>query len=457
METSLNKQFSVIIKFDEFDSLSGELATLNNESDSGKIVKQFFLKKYGGGAGKLEIIPKKSKAKLNWVPPKQDPRAEGFHKVALLQAKNKNYVEAVNNWIKAISLNSTDPDYSFNLGIAFFEIKNYKESIENLKSAINLCPIYYRAYLILGTVYLKLRQFEHAELYLKESINFCPNHSLAYLNLGAVYSILKRYDEGIKMFLKTLELSPNEMRAHFGIGKIYSIKGEVEKANHYFKKVIEIDSTGQLANHAKRAMISIPIKSDVQFSGEIDSMNFENLYQEGYRAFLYTDYEKSIQMYSAYLNYKPQDDFVWFSLGESFLRNGEISKAAEAFQKAINVNSNKALYYKELAIVYDYLDKGKDAFDCLNRVHKLGKFDSLTYSLLGKHLIQQQKYDDAISHLEKAVKLNSNNLLAKYYLAIAHDKNKDKNSAISYLKEVIATPIKSPLKMKSEAILNNYR
>lgn len=455
MESGQEKYFSVVIRLNEFDGLNGELAKISDAQKRKNFIRDFFLQRYGEGCGRLEIIQRKTKVKLKWLPPKVDSRAEDLHKLALVQARNRNFVEAINSWVKAISVNSNDPDYYFNLGIAFFEIKNYKESIENLNKALRLCPIYYKAHIILGTVYLKVRHFDSSEKHLKESIRFYPNHALAYLNLGAVYSILKRYDDAIATFSKALELCPDEVRAHFGIGKIYSLKNDVEKANYYFKKVIELDKKGNLATHAKRALITAPLENDAEISKSIDQGNFENLYREGYRSFLFADYEKATMMYNGYLKHRPKDDFVWFSLGEAYLRSGEAAKAAAAFHKAVNLNSKKALYYKELSIAYSYLGKDQDVIRCATKAKLLGKSDSITNSFWGKALLNLEKYDDAIPLFEEAVRLNSNNLFAKFYLAIALTKVNQTNHAINYLQEVIRSPIKSPLKMEAKTILES--
>ncbi|MFQ6113672.1 MAG: tetratricopeptide repeat protein [bacterium] len=320
-----------------------------------------------------------------------------------------------------------------------------------------MCPIYYKAHLILGTIYLKLRKYEEAEKYLKESISFKPNHPLAYLNLGAVYSILKRYDEGIRMFENTIRLSPKEIRAHFGLGKIYSLKGELEKAAQYFKNVIEYDTRGELSVHAKRAMVTSPLHTEPQISSDIQGKSIEKLYQEGYRAFLYTDYDRAIMFYKGYLKQKPNDDFVWGSLGEAYLRTGNILGAVEAFQSAIKINPNKPLYYKELAIAYDYEENGHHVVACLKKAKELGKNDSITNTLWGKYLLKQQNFSDAILHFEQALKMNSNNLLAKYHLAVALIRNGEMELAISHLQDIVRTPIKNPMKAEAKSLLQKLK
>jgi superkiller protein 3 len=452
------KCFSVTINLNKFDAIDGQLANFTNDIERQEFVTKFFRQRYGDGSGKLEVELNKSEVKLKWLPLKVDPKAEFLHKEALSQARHKNFNDAITKWVKAISVNSSDPDYYFNLGIAFYELKNYQESVENFKKAIDLCPIYYKAHLILGTVYLKIRKYLDAERHLKESINFNPKHALAYLNLGAVYSILKRYDEGITMFEKTLELSPKEVRAHFGLGKIYSLKGEVEKANQYFKNVVEYDTKGQLSIHAKRAMASSSLEEEqVQTPTNINTRNIEKLYQEGYRAFLFTDYDRAIMLYKAYLQSKPNDDFVWGSLGESYIRVGNVLNAIEAFQKAAEINPSKALYYKELAIAYNFQDNDREVIACLKKAKELGKNDSLTTTLWGKSLVKQQNYSDAILHLEQALKLNSNNLLAKYHLAVALIRNGEIELAVSHLQDIIRTPIENPIKLEAKALLQEAK
>lgn len=453
MENPEGKSISVIIKLEEFAALNGKLSSIKNEPDLKKFIHNFFSEKYGNGDGKLEIIQKQTKVKLNWTAHVVDSKAEAFHKTALESAKNKHYKEAISSWVKAISINPKDPDYYFNLGIAFFEIKNYKESIENLKRAIAICPIYYRAHLILGTVLLKIRHFEDAEKHLKESVTFNPNHGLAYLNLGAVYSILKRYDDGISMFLKTLDLAPNETRAYFGLGKIYSIKGDILKANQFFKRVIEIDKKSDLANHAKRAIQSSS-ETNIEKANQDSNLNIDNIYQEGYKAYLVTDYERAIKMYQAYLTQKPDDDFVWFALGEACLRCGLLSKSAESFRKAIKLNPNKALYYKELAIVFYYQQNDSELTDCILKARKFGKSDSMMESLFGYALIQQQNYKEAVAALFSANSKDANNLFCKFYLAIAYMKSGDRNSGINLLQEIRQSHLKSPLLAETERLLS---
>jgi len=388
---------------------------------------------------------------FKWHPAKFDNRAESFHKNALLLARKGNLDDAIQEWTRATLLNTLDPDYFFNLGVAYFEKKQFQEAIENLNRVLAICPFYVKAHLILGTAFLKIRKFEFAKKHLQKSIKYNNNNSLSFLNLGAVHSILKENDDGICMFKQAITLSPNEPRAYLGLAKIYSTIGNSEKANDYFKKVIELDKKGNLANYAKRSIVSTTTvdTDEVDFQQDAAKGNPEDYYSEGYHYFVSGDYEKSATMYKKYLSIKPKDDYVWCALGEVQIRSGKIDAALESLKKAIMLYPKKGLYYKEIAIVFDKLNKPDKVVKATSKAKELGKTDSLTYCLWGKALYQLGNFDEAILMLEHALKANRNNFLAKYYLIQTLIKSQAIDDAIDHLYELKETKINTPIKQKA--------
>jgi tetratricopeptide (TPR) repeat protein len=402
----------------------------------------------------VDIIVNGEAAELRWILPRVLPQAENLHKEALANARQRDFKPAITKWTQAVALNPHDPDYYFNLGIAFFESKNYKEAVENLQKTISICPIYFRAHLILGTVLLKIRKFAEAERHLKESVFFNPRNALAHLNLGAVYSILKKYQEGIFSFQRTIELSPKEIRAYFGMAKIYSIIGDTENANQYYRKVIELDSKGILANHAKRGIVAV---REPSISASHSSVDLETLYSRGYNAFLFSDYQLAIDMYQQYVQRKPEDDYVWSALGAALLRAGQTQPAANAFERAVKINTAKALYYKQLALAYDALNRPQDAIRMLEKAKHLGKDDSVMLGLWGKNLIKLNQFTEALTPLEQAVKLSKSNLMAQYYLAIVLIRLNRIEIAMTHLDNVLSARVNTPLKDEAQKLMAKLR
>ncbi len=425
---------------------------LSNSNHTG--LKDYLYRRYGNNSN-VDIIVNGEAAELRWILPRIISPAEALHKEALTHARQRDFKPAITKWTQAVALNPHDPDYYFNLGIAFFESKNYKEAVENLQRTITICPIYFRAHLILGTVFLRIRKFTEAERHLKESVFFTPRNALAHLNLGAVYSILKKYQEGIFSFQRAIELSPMEIRAYFGMAKIYSIIGDTENANQLYRKVIELDSKGVLANHAKRGITAV--REPDNAVGSMASADLETVYSRGYNAFLFSDYQMAVEMYQQYVQRKPEDDYVWSALGAALLRSGQAQQAANALERAIKINTSKALYYKQLALAYDALNRSQDVIRMVEKAKTLGKNDGVLLGLWGKNLIKLNQITEALTPLEQAVKVSKSNLMAQYYLAVVLVRLNRLDNAMVYLDNVLSARISTPLKEEAQKLIAKLR
>jgi tetratricopeptide (TPR) repeat protein len=451
-EKTLQKTVSVTIDLNDIDGDIEQLYLPLNEDEKRAVSKKIL----GLPDNFRDVIDFKIKDEnihFFWYLPKANSQAEKLHKNAIIHARKGDLKKAIEYWTKAAQLNPQDPDYFFNLGVAYFEIKRYIEAIDALTRTLAICPIYYKANLILGTAYLKIRKFENARKHIEKSLIVNKNSLLAYLNLGAINSILKDYKNGIAMFEKAIALSPKEASAYMGLAKIYATLDNIEKANFYFRKVIEFDKKGNLANYAKRLITSQRRQKIEEEPLDIsEAANPEESYSEGYRNYIIGNFQKSVQMYKKYLTTKSDDDYVWCALGEAQLRAGKPELATESFKKAAKLSSSKGLYFKELGIAFDKMGKFDKVVAAMAKANELGKLDSITYYLWGKALYELGKSGEAIDKLEESLKVNKNNLSAKYYMALALSKENELNDAIGYLDEILNAKIETPLKTQSEKL-----
>ncbi len=402
----------------------------------------------------IDFFVDKNKIVFYWEVPKINEQADKFHQKALNLARGGDLTKAILNWKEATSIDPYNPEYLFNLGVASFEQKKYEQCIEVLTRTLAICPIYYKAHLIIGTSYLKIRKFTQAKHHILKSLKYNKNNALAYLNLGTVNSVLRDYKNGLKMFERVIELSPNEPRAYMGIAKIYASSGNTEKANYYYKQVIKYDKKGNLANYAKKSLITANKHEDIGID-QPDQVSYENIdeyYSEGYRCYLAGHFDKAVQMYKSYLSKKQDDDYVWYALGESLLRLGEIESAGDSFKRAAKLSPQKGLYFKSLVIIFDKMKQYEKVIAAAAKAKELGKTDSVLYCIWGKALLSLNNVNEAIIMLDHSLKLNNNNLLTKYYLALALEKNDEIDNALGYVEEILKIEMKTPLKYKAEQL-----
>ncbi|MDW7679073.1 MAG: tetratricopeptide repeat protein [bacterium] len=402
----------------------------------------------------IDFTIKEEKLSFHWKIPKLNQDAEEYHRKAILQAKSADFDQAIKSWKAAIEIDPYNPNYFFNLGVACFEKKQYTDAIESLMRTILICPIYARAYLILGMSYLKIRNFNEAKTYLEKSLKFQKSNEITYLNLGAIYSILKDYQNGLKMFEKVISLSPKDPRAYMGIAKIYTALGNSNQANNYLKKVIQFDKKGNLGNYAKRLLTSTSQDSQFDSLPKEEYENTEEYYSRGYKYFLLSDFNKAAQFYKKYLSIKPDDDYVWSSLGDAQLRSGDVLGAVESFKKAAKLSPQKGLYFKQLGIAFYYLKDHEKVIAAVSKAKKMGKTDSITYCIWGKALLELGNINEAMIMLDHSLKTNRNNLLSKYFMAIALSQQKEFQDALGFLDEIINSKIYTPLIKLAEKLKN---
>lgn len=438
-ESSVTKSITATVSLEELFPDSKTRDELAYAADRKSMIIRAVSSRFPTNVGKLAIQPNQDKVIVKWRAPAGNEEAETLNKQGLQLAKRRDLRTAIEKWRRAIALNPSDPDYQYNIGLAFFESKEYPKAQDRFTEALRLCPIYFKAYFVLGAIYSRMRKFKEAEAQIKQGLMFHPNNSLALINLGAIYSIQRDFDAAIRMFEKAISLSPKEPRAYLGLAKLYAARGDIDNANRCFKAVIKLDPSGRMANIARRSL-----RTETP-TGETEA-NAEELYAEGYRLFIAGDYAGAAKAYTRYLAVRTSDADVWSSLSACQLRSGDSIAAVESLRKAISLNPQKAGFQKQLAIAYDVRNMPEEAAAAAKRAIEMGKRDSVTLGVRGKNVYRAGRPEEALGDLQESVRLNPNNLSSHFYLALALEQNGQRELAKQHFEEVLWSKADTPLK-----------
>jgi len=451
------KTFTATISLADLQKIHSEyqFSTVSEQ----EIVFSRLREKFQGGGDYFDASIKEKQMVLTWGLRTTPPDAERFNKEALDYARSKEYAKAITTWQKTLTLASKDPDIYYNLGLIYFETKEYNRGIDKLMETIRLCPIYHRAYFVLGSIYSKTRQFKQAEQYLLEGLLLQANNLMAMINLAAVYSILKNYKEAIRIFEKTIALSPKEIRSYLGLGKVYMAQGDMDNASRYFKAVIKLEPEGKFAEIARKSLRGMAPEpapepapaadAEKNTASDLSDENCEEIYAEGFQSFIRGDLHSAVTAYQRYLLHRPAEADVWASLASCQLRLGYGDAAMESIRNAIRNGPGKAVLHKQAAIIFDACDRINEAGRYANKAIELGKSDSITMSLAGKAHIHSGDLEDAERYLQEALKLNPNNLQARYHFAQLMKKLGQTDSARQNLEEILWAHAETPLKEKA--------
>jgi len=423
-------------------------------TESEKIIEKI-KEKYHSKVGSLNIKESKDRYILSWSSENVDKRAEALHMEALKYSKSNQRTKAIEFWKKALSINQNDVEFLYKLSLSLFEEKKYSEVIEFLKKLVSLCPIHYKGNLLLGIILIKSRNFDEAEQFLIASQRLNKSDVLSYLNLGAVYTVKKDFKKAINMFNSVIKIDDKECRAYLGLSKIYTMLNDVDTSNTYLKKIIETSSDSTMVDYAKRSIKTETVEKPE--NTEIKVNQIEDYIVRGIRNYLSGNYNYAKKLYENYLQKKPSDDYVWYLLGESQLRNGETDAASDCFKRAIRLNNRRQIYYKSLSITLHFLNKPNDVITVQKKYPQIDIEDPVSKTILGISYLKLNDYNNAIKYLKNTLDNYRNNPLALYYLSYSYMKTNNKKAALKILSDIKRFNIHIPIKGRINKLYSQLR
>jgi tetratricopeptide (TPR) repeat protein len=222
----------------------------------------------------------------------------------------------------------------------------------------------------------------------------------------------------------------------------------------YFKAVLKMNPDGKLGRMAQQSIravqVEIPEAAQQTDIGPIDPEKADTYYARGFQAFLQSDFSEVITTYSQYLQVRDTDAEVWAALASCQLRVGKKDEAIASIEKAIALQSNKGAFYKQAAIINDACGRSKEAGAAAQKAYDLGKRDSITLTLLGKHFFKSGQYQEGAKFLREALKINPGNINARYHFAQLLKATGQVELAKQQYEEIIWTRNESPLREKAK-------
>ena len=260
---------------------------------------------------------------------------------------------------------------------------------------------------------------------LEQAVVNNPKNNEAVERLGLAMELTERYREGIKINEVIIDQHPYSHLAWYNLGNAYRALDKTEEAIDAYKYAIAIDERFEYAYHACAAIYFLDEKHEQALEyfkdllkivhpserGEIH-LKIGSCYHLTNRNQLAKKHLLIAQKTSFY------QDTVYFLLGSCALMDGTPKEAGYYFEKAVSINPDNGAYHANLA----------------------------------KVRIQEEAYDEAVSHYKKAIDLHpdSTDIWADYILFYFDLGYEDKafqllDSATHYLGEVIAGYIRVAL------------
>ena len=135
----------------------------------------------------------------------------------------KNFKKAKESLDISIKINNVFPESYNSRGVIFAEKGDYLNAIKDYDKALSLKKNYFDANLNKAVALKNISKFSEAIKYLEICIKLKPNDYKIYNNLGNIFSSLKKYTLARNSYTKAIELNTNFAEAYSNRGELLQL------------------------------------------------------------------------------------------------------------------------------------------------------------------------------------------------------------------------------------------
>ncbi|MBK7762079.1 MAG: tetratricopeptide repeat protein [Bacteroidetes bacterium] len=167
------------------------------------------------------------------------PQASTYNSIGKLYFDTGETANALDNYNKAIELDSKNSEYLTNRGVAFASMGQFEKALPDLNAGIKANPEMSNGYLNRSLLYLKMNNYELALNDYNEYIKRNPKVFNMYYERGSCKNALGRFDEAIADFNIAIQNEPKGLY-YQERGRSYFLKGDKAKANQDWQTAINM-------------------------------------------------------------------------------------------------------------------------------------------------------------------------------------------------------------------------
>lgn len=327
---------------------------------------------------------------IEWLPsPGNSSNSSSYTRSGWTRYRSKQYREALGDFQKAVSLNSTNASAWFGLGHCHFGLAEYGQAADSFRR-FGMLRSSAEGHYWLGASLLRLLRFRDAEPELRRAVDLDPTKPDYFDGLG--YSLLKleRYADAIPVYEKALSLGGDNLHRCMNLSVCYYRTRNYSQARDLARKGIALD----------------PNNSDAYF-GLGSSLYRLEAYGSAIEAF-----RKAVQL-------KPEDLDAHLWLGDSLYQVKSYRQAGRIYREAIGLAPTNPYPHLRLGDCYYQSWSYQQAETEYRKAIKLAPADFNARVYLGDALSQQRRFSEAADAYQEAIHIQPEDFGARYWRGIS--------------------------------------
>lgn len=381
---------------------------------------------------------------------KNDPNnGEAHYSLGVAFDKSGDLERAETEWIEAVRLRPDLVDAQRALAGAALRRGDPSRLAEAATQIITLQPNSPDGYALRALSEINRNQLAAAETDIRKAIDVAPQSSLGYVQLGNLKFAQKQYGEAGEAYQQALGLNANSKDALRGLMNTYIAQKQIDRAiaaaNAQIAKSPNnsgfYDLLGSALFHVKKDLNGAEAACNKALS--LDRKNSDALMKLAQVQAAEGNADRAIATCQQAIKDHPRMPEFYAVLGELYGSKGDWTEAKNAYQKALDLNSNNPLASMRLAKILLQSGGNVDVALSLAQTARRSMPDSSDAAdTLGWIYYQKGAYPLAVSLFEQALKLQQKNHAPDnpdihYHLGLAYQKTEQPALARQHLERAL--------------------
>lgn len=154
---------------------------------------------------------------------------------------NGEFEKAAGIYNQILSVNPSNTDVIYNLGVVQLQAGNFLVAIKLLEKVAKEHPSYVGVHFNLGCAYHSATQYESAIDRFKRSISGDSTHAPAYFLLGDAYKATGKIDDAFRSYRSAISIDANSADAYNRLGMLFKDQGDLKQAVECYRQAISLN------------------------------------------------------------------------------------------------------------------------------------------------------------------------------------------------------------------------
>lgn len=306
---------------------------------------------------------------------------EPYARMALLEARQEHYREAVPLYRKALDLKPDVPGLRLNLALALFKGGQLNEAVPEFETLLKAAPAdspeAQRLNVLVGMSHYGLAEYDKAAPYLKLAADRDSNNLPLLLALAHTYLWTRQFPRVMDVYKEILALNPDSAEADMIAGEALDEMKDNEGSTRMFRAAVKAN----------------PKEPNVHFG-------------LGYLLWTQKQYPEAATEFQAELANDPNHAQSMVYLGDAFLQLNRPEDARPLLAQALQLDPGLWLGNLDLGVIDSDAGRNQDALGELEIAEKLRPDEVNVHWRLGRLYRTMGRKDEAKEEFDKASKLN---------------------------------------------------